>query len=110
MQMSKRSDSVAPPGGSGPRAMTIAGLLGSQRWAGVAALIALAILPSFHSGYWLSQLTFVAIYAIAGFGLQILLGFAGQVSLGQAAFLASGAYACAYVERIGLGAPAGFLA
>jgi branched-chain amino acid transport system permease protein len=108
--MSKRSDSVAPPGGSGPRAMTIAGLLGSQRWAGVAALIALAILPSFHSGYWLSQLTFVAIYAIAGFGLQILLGFAGQVSLGQAAFLASGAYACAYVERIGLGAPAGFLA
>src|SRR5262249_23174088 len=37
-------------------------------------------------------------------------GFAGQVSLGQAAFVASGAYACAYVERIGLGAPAGFAA
>jgi branched-chain amino acid transport system permease protein len=89
---------------------TIGGLLGSQRWAAIAALMALAVLPYFHSGYWLSQLTFVAIYAIAGFGLQILLGFAGQVSLGQAAFLASGAYACAYVERIGLGAPAGFVA
>jgi len=108
--MSRKSDAAAAgPARSGPRT-TIAGLLGWQRWLGMVALIALAVLPWLHSGYWLSQLTFVAIYAIAGFGLQILLGFAGQVSLGQAAFLASGAYACAYVERIGLGAPLGFLA
>src|ERR1700743_1082013 len=87
--------------------LTIAGRLGRQGRVGIAVLIGLAIVPYFHSGYWLSQLTFVAIYAIAGCGLQILLGFAGQVSLGQAAFVASGAYACAYVERVGLGAPAG---
>jgi branched-chain amino acid transport system permease protein len=77
---------------------------------GAATIAALAMVPWFNSGYLLSQLTFVAIYAVAGFGLQILLGFAGQASLGQAAFLASGAYACAYVERIGLGSPLGFAA
>src|ERR1700723_3092000 len=84
--------------------LTIVGRIGRQ------ALIGIAIIPLFHNGYWLSQLTFVAIYAIAGFGLQILLGFAGQVSLGQAAFLACGAYVSAYAERIGLGAPLGFVA
>jgi branched-chain amino acid transport system permease protein len=90
--------------------LTIVGQIGSRGLVGIVMLIALAIVPYFHSGYWLSQLTFVAIYAIAGFGLQILLGFAGQVSLGQAAFLASGAYACAYVERLGFGSAAGFAA
>lgn len=90
--------------------LTIAGRAGRQGLIGVAALIVIAIIPWFHSNYWISQLTFVAIYAIAGFGLQILLGFAGQVSLGQAAFLASGAYACSYVERLGFGSPAGFAA
>lgn len=90
--------------------LTIAGRAGWQGLIAIGALIGLAILPLFHSNYWLSQLTFVAIYAIAGFGLQILLGFAGQVSLGQAAFLAAGAYACSYVERLGLGSPAGFAA
>jgi branched-chain amino acid transport system permease protein len=90
--------------------LTIAGRAGQQGLIGIAALIVIAIIPWFHSNFWISQLTFVAIYAIAGFGLQILLGFAGQVSLGQAAFLASGAYACSYVERLGFGSPAGFAA
>jgi branched-chain amino acid transport system permease protein len=103
--MSKKSE---PP--IGARDLTLVGILGPQRPVAVTLLVGLAVIPYFHSGYWLSQLTFVAIYAIAGFGLQILLGFAGQVSLGQAAFLASGAYVSAYVERIGLGAPLGFAA
>lgn len=108
--MSRKSEPLTRLAASARDETTIAGLLGAQRPVAIAVLVALAIIPYFHSGYWMSQLTFVAIYAIAGFGLQILLGFAGQVSLGQAAFLASGAYACAYVERIGLGAPAGFAA
>jgi branched-chain amino acid transport system permease protein len=103
--MQRRSEPAAAR-----RDLTLAGLLGKQQAITGALLIALAVVPYFHTGYWLSQLTFVAIYAIAGFGLQILLGFAGQVSLGQAAFLATGAYVCAYVERIGLGSPAGFVA
>src|SRR5246127_4046615 len=103
--MSRKSDAA-----TSARDLTLEGILGRQRLVALALLVALAVIPYFHSGYWLSQLTFVAIYAIAGFGLQILLGFAGQVSLGQAAFLASGAYVSAYVERIGLGAPLGFAA
>src|SRR6201991_1857501 len=101
--MSRKSKSLTRPAADARDETTIASLLGAQRPVAIAVLVALAIIPYFHSGYWVSQLTFVAIYAIAGFGLQILLGFAGQVSLGQAAFLAYGAYAWAYVERIGLG-------
>ena len=103
--MQRRSESAAAQ-----RGLTLGDLLGKQRPVALVLLIVLAVIPYLHSGYWLSQLTFVAIYAIAGFGLQILLGFAGQVSLGQAAFLATGAYVCAYVERIGLGVPMGFVA
>ena len=54
--------------------------------------IALAA-PLFLAGYFLDELSFVYIYAIAGLGLMILTGFSGQVSFGQAAFVAIGAYA-----------------
>ncbi|UWS82035.1 branched-chain amino acid ABC transporter permease (plasmid) [Phaeobacter sp. G2] len=54
--------------------------------------IALAA-PLFLDGYFLDELSFVYIYAIAGLGLMILTGFSGQVSFGQAAFVAIGAYA-----------------
>jgi branched-chain amino acid transport system permease protein len=46
-----------------------------------------------RSTYVLSALTFVALNAIAALGLSLVMGFAGQVSLGQAAFYAIGAYA-----------------
>ena len=46
--------------------------------------------------YFSSQIVFVFIYAIVGVGLLILAGFAGQASLGHAAFLAIGAYTAAY--------------
>jgi branched-chain amino acid transport system permease protein len=43
--------------------------------------------------YWQSQLVFVCMYAMAGVGLMLLSGYAGQISLGHAAFFAAGAYA-----------------
>ena len=49
--------------------------------------------PLYLDGYFLDELSFVYIYAIAGLGLMILTGFSGQVSFGQAAFVAIGAYA-----------------
>lgn len=55
-------------------------------------VVALAA-PLFLDGYFLDELSFVFIYAIAGLGLMILTGFSGQVSFGQAAFVAIGAYA-----------------
>ena len=42
--------------------------------------------------YYLSILVFIGIYSIATMGLNMLLGYAGQISLGHAAFYAIGAY------------------
>lgn len=55
----------------------------------VAALVAA---PWVVGDYWLSQLSFVLIYAIAGLGLMVLAGFTGLASIGHAAFLGVGAY------------------
>ena len=44
------------------------------------------------SSYVLGVLVFIALNAIAALGLSLVMGFAGQVSLGQAAFYAIGAY------------------
>ena len=57
--------------------------------------------PFLVSGYVLSQLHFVCIYAIVGFGLMLLVGYTGQISLGHAAFLATGAYTEALLQARG---------
>jgi len=65
---------------------------GGQRfWYGL-LILALLATPFATSEYFLSQLHFILIYSIAGFGLMLLIGFTGQISLGHAAFLAVGAY------------------
>ncbi len=59
-----------------------------------ALLLALLLAAPFFLGrFYIGEMTFVFIYAIAGLGLMLLTGFTGQVSLGHAAFLAIGAYA-----------------
>jgi branched-chain amino acid transport system permease protein len=66
------------------------------RYVGIAAILAIAcILPFAVSGYRVSQFSQVLIYAIAMLGLNILTGFSGQISLGQGAFYAIGAYTTA---------------
>lgn len=68
----------------------------SRRRVGVAALLvaAYAIVPLVGSDYLLDAvlMPFLAL-ALAAVGLNLLTGYAGQVSLGSAAFLAVGAYA-----------------
>jgi branched-chain amino acid transport system permease protein len=57
------------------------------------AAVVLAALPwVVHSRYVLAALVFIALNALAAVGLSLVMGFAGQVSLGQAAFFAVGAY------------------
>lgn len=60
----------------------------------LAVLVALlALLPAVvRSDYVLNLFDLAGIYAIAVMGLGILLGFTGQMSLGQAAFFGIGAY------------------
>jgi branched-chain amino acid transport system permease protein len=73
------------------------------RWATVAFLLALLPLPLFASSYWLDVLNRCAIATVAAVGLNVLTGFTGQISLGNAAFLAIGAYATAGMAgRLGL--------
>lgn len=55
-------------------------------WYGALLLLLLAA-PWLFAEYWLAQLTFILIYAIAGLGLMLLAGFTGLFSLGHAAFL-----------------------
>ncbi len=59
---------------------------------GIVAL-GVAVLPLVvRSTYVLGVLVFVALNAMAALGLTLVMGFAGQVSLGQAAFYVIGAY------------------
>lgn len=74
---------------------------GAAYWHGLALAAALAA-PLVLSVYYLSLLSFVCIYAIAGIGLMLLTGYAGQISLGHAAFLAIGAYAEAILQSKGM--------
>jgi branched-chain amino acid transport system permease protein len=59
----------------------------------VTLLLAFGLVPLFINDYW-ANAVFVPflIYAIAAIGLNILVGFAGQVSLGTGGFMAVGAY------------------
>ncbi|MBI5781664.1 MAG: branched-chain amino acid ABC transporter permease [Rhodocyclales bacterium] len=62
----------------------------------MAALVAAAFLvaPWAASEYWLQAvLTPVLVFALAALGLNLLTGYAGQLSLGTGAFMAVGAYA-----------------
>ena len=71
-------------------------------WYAVLALVLIAA-PWLIDEYMLAQLSFVAIYAIAGVGLMLLTGYTGQISLGHAAFFAAGAYTAAILEQQGIG-------
>ena len=66
-----------------------------------AAILALLAAPAVLSPWGLAQLTFVAIYVVAGTGLMLLAGYAGQLSLCHAAFLGIGAYAEALLQAHG---------
>ena len=57
-------------------------------------LFAFLVVPLFASDYWFRALIVpFLILSIAAIGLNILVGYCGQISLGHAAFMAIGAYA-----------------
>jgi branched-chain amino acid transport system permease protein len=60
-------------------------------------------IPLFASTYWLDVLNRIGIAIIGALGLNILIGYTGQISIGHAAFLAVGAYTTAVLEaKVGL--------
>ena len=69
----------------------------------LAVVIAVVIIvaPITSSPYVNYQLSIIAVFAVALLGLNIVMGYTGQVSLGQSAFLGLGAYIAAYGVRMG---------
>jgi len=61
---------------------------------GLLALV-LAVLPLGIGKYYQAILIFIGINAMVALGLNLLMGYAGQISLGHAAFHALGAYGSA---------------
>jgi branched-chain amino acid transport system permease protein len=69
-------------------------------WAILACGAVAAGLAFVVSDYRLFQLTEVVVYAIAILGLALVTGFSGQISLGQGAFYAVGAYVTAILMSL----------
>src|ERR1700726_883432 len=66
-----------------------------DRWLIIAALaVAYLVIPFVGSDYWLLTIMVpFLVYALAALGLNLLTGYAGQVSLGTGGFMAVGAFA-----------------
>ncbi|MDP1819581.1 MAG: branched-chain amino acid ABC transporter permease [Acidimicrobiales bacterium] len=71
---------------------------GPWRKLGLGLLIFLYLwAPGYFSNYVLGVLTICGVYAVGVIGLNLLTGYAGQVSLGHAFFFGAGGYAAAYL-------------
>lgn len=65
----------------------------------IAFTIVIVVLPFILStSFYITKATFAGIYTIIAVGLGLLMGFAGQISLGQAAFYGVGAYSTAVLS------------
>ena len=73
---------------------------GQAFWYGLLLLFMLSA-PAWAGDYFLSQLSFVLVYAVAGLGLMVLSGYTGLASIGHAAFLGVGAYVQAVLSARG---------
>jgi branched-chain amino acid transport system permease protein len=62
----------------------------------IAAVAAAIALPLFGTSYLIDVGTLVLVYVMLGLGLNVVVGFAGLLDLGYAAFFAIGAYTTAY--------------
>jgi len=72
-------------------------------WLMAGVFILLVIVPLTSSSYTLYLLNTIGIYAIAAIGLNLLIGYTGQISMGHAAFFGVGAYTAAVLTtRLGL--------
>ena len=65
------------------------------------ALLALAAAPLALKNYGIYLLTLWCVYVMAGMGLNLTVGYAGQMSIGHAAFLGIGAYTAAILMKLG---------
>jgi branched-chain amino acid transport system permease protein len=72
-------------------------------------LLAALVLPNFLKGYGIYLMSMWAVLSIAAMGLNLTLGYAGQVSLAQGAFVGIGAYTAALMMKAGVPYPLCFV-
>src|SRR5512133_1632684 len=78
---------------------------------GVLLLIALAVAPLLSGDRYLLRIfTLVGINLVMVTGLSLLFGYAGQISLGHAAFFGLGAYTSGFLAKLGVPWPLALLA
>ncbi len=80
-------------------------------WVLLAGLIVLLLsLPAYLGRYWLGVASLVLITLIAATGLNILVGYCGQLSIGHAGFIAVGAFTSAVLtQKLGMPFLAGLI-
>jgi branched-chain amino acid transport system permease protein len=79
--------------------------VGRSRWWGIlAAACIIAVLPLiFRDSYWRTNLIVCALNVMLAIGLDFVVGYAGQLNLGQSAFYGIGAYVSTLlIMRLGL--------
>jgi branched-chain amino acid transport system permease protein len=74
-----------------------------------AVVVAALVLPHFLKGYGIYLISMWAVMSIAALGLNLTLGYAGQVSLAQGAFVGIGAYTAALLMQAGWPFPLAFV-
>ena len=65
----------------------------------ILGVILVCFAPMVLADYWLSISIQIGIFAIAALGLNVLVGFTGQISIGHAAFFLFGAFTSAYLSN-----------
>jgi len=91
--MSRAGSTVSPVVYSFRKSSTLYSLQGAI----IAAIVLLPLLTS--SDYLITMATFMGMYAMLVIGLNLVLGNAGQISLGQGAFFGIGAYTYAILTK-----------
>lgn len=73
-----------------------------KKWLAVAAALALLLVPLLLKNYGIYLLSYWLVFVLAIMGLNLTVGYAGQKSLGHAAFFGVGAYTVAILAKAGI--------
>ncbi len=91
LRIPKRVRSIVPRASTGSTCIASTGL-------GVAAILAIACFPALGNRYTVDVGVMVGIYSLLALGLNVIVGWAGLLNLGFAAFYAIGAYSYAILN------------
>jgi len=72
-----------------------------QLFIGLVALVVLLVGPPFLKNYGIYLVSYWLVFVLANMGLNLTVGYAGQKSLGHAAFFGIGAYTVAIIMKAG---------